>query len=145
MLKDIHRQAAFHNLPMQIPKDFPAKTISTQRFLLALKEAKLDNSLDLLEKFTRELWLRHYGHGLSCNQPQDFLEIGQKLSIKPDILNNLLEQTQEPDIKEKLKITTQEAVDRGAFGAPTYFLNEDMFFGSDRFDIFESCLGKINR
>lgn len=43
-----------------------------------------------------------------------------------------------PETKEQLKNTTDDAVNRGAFGAPTFFIRregkpgEDMLFGSDR-------------
>ena len=42
--------------------------------------------------------------------------------------------------KDALKANTQEAIDRGAFGAPTFFLGEEMFFGNDRFEFIEAAL-----
>ena len=51
--------------------------------------------------------------------------------------DRLLARTADPAVKARLKATTQVAIDRGAFGAPTFFvMGEDgpeMFFGSDRF------------
>lgn len=44
----------------------------------------------------------------------------------------LLSQAQEPDVKAELKANTQHAFERGAFGAPTFFLGEELFFGKDR-------------
>lgn len=38
----------------------------------------------------------------------------------------------EPDIKEALKANTDEAIARGAFGSPTFFVGDDMYFGNDR-------------
>ena len=37
-----------------------------------------------------------------------------------------------PAVKERLKATTEAAVARGAFGAPTMFVGDEMFFGKDR-------------
>ena len=37
-----------------------------------------------------------------------------------------------PDIKEQLKANTDEAIRRGAFGSPTFFVGDDMYFGNDR-------------
>ncbi len=48
----------------------------------------------------------------------------------------------EPAIKEALKATTQEAVDRGAFGAPTFFVGQEMFFGQDRLDWVERAVSQ---
>ena len=43
--------------------------------------------------------------------------------------------------KDKLKLTTNELIDRGGFGSPTMFLNgEDMYFGNDRIVLLESRL-----
>jgi 2-hydroxychromene-2-carboxylate isomerase len=39
-----------------------------------------------------------------------------------------------PGYKEALKGQTQEAVDRGSFGAPTFFVGQEMFVGNDRLD-----------
>ena len=44
----------------------------------------------------------------------------------------LLERTQDPEVKAKLMANTQAAVERGAFGVPTFFVGDEMFFGKDR-------------
>ena len=46
----------------------------------------------------------------------------------------LLERAEEPAIKERLKQTTEEAVARGVFGAPTFFVGDEMFWGQDRLE-----------
>ena len=46
----------------------------------------------------------------------------------------LLEATQQPEIKQTLIDNTQAAVDRGAFGIPTFFVGAEMFFGKDRLE-----------
>ncbi len=44
------------------------------------------------------------------------------------------------EIKDTLKANTQEAADRGAFGAPTFFVGEQLFWGQDRLDFVEEAL-----
>jgi 2-hydroxychromene-2-carboxylate isomerase len=44
----------------------------------------------------------------------------------------LLARAQEPDVKAKLIENTQSAVDRGAFGSPTFFVGNEMFFGKEQ-------------
>jgi 2-hydroxychromene-2-carboxylate isomerase len=44
-------------------------------------------------------------------------------------------------LKERLKANTTEAVTRGAFGAPTFFVGDEIFFGNDRLDFVEEALG----
>ena len=44
------------------------------------------------------------------------------------------------EIKDRLRKNTDEAVERGAFGAPTFFVGDDMFFGNDRLHFVEAAL-----
>ena len=54
----------------------------------------------------------------------------------------LIAMTQEPAVKDRLLANTQRSVERGAFGSPTFFVGEEMFFGKDRLrDVEEEILG----
>ena len=44
----------------------------------------------------------------------------------------LLARTQDPRVKDTLAANTQRAVERGAFGVPTFFVGKEMYFGKDR-------------
>jgi 2-hydroxychromene-2-carboxylate isomerase len=46
----------------------------------------------------------------------------------------------EDEVKTALKQTTAEAVKRGVFGAPTYFVGQEMYFGQDRLDFVKQAL-----
>lgn len=52
----------------------------------------------------------------------------------------LLEGTQAHDIKAKLAKNTEEAVNRGAFGMPTFFVGSEMFFGKERLGQVEAAI-----
>ena len=53
----------------------------------------------------------------------------------------LIAMTQEPAVKDRLLANTQNSVDRGAFGSPTFFVGEEIFFGKDRLrDVEEMIL-----
>lgn len=45
------------------------------------------------------------------------------------------------DNKDKLRANTEEAVARGVFGAPAFFVGDELFFGHDRLDYVERALG----
>jgi 2-hydroxychromene-2-carboxylate isomerase len=54
----------------------------------------------------------------------------------------LIAMTQEPAVKDRLLTNTQRSVERGAFGSPTFFVGDAMFFGKDRLrDVEEDILG----
>jgi 2-hydroxychromene-2-carboxylate isomerase len=46
----------------------------------------------------------------------------------------------DPVVKDTLRQRTQAAVDRGIFGAPTFFVGDDMFWGQDRLDFVRDAL-----
>jgi 2-hydroxychromene-2-carboxylate isomerase len=55
----------------------------------------------------------------------------------------LLARAQEPEVKAKLLENTQAAVERGAFGSPTFFVGDEMFFGKEQLrDVEDMVLGK---
>ena len=54
---------------------------------------------------------------------------------------NLLERTQDPAVKARLVANTEAAVARGAFGVPTFYVGDEMFFGKDRLAQVEDELG----
>ncbi len=45
-----------------------------------------------------------------------------------------------PSVKAELKAATEEAVERGCFGAPTFFIDGELYFGQDRLDFVEAAL-----
>jgi 2-hydroxychromene-2-carboxylate isomerase len=52
----------------------------------------------------------------------------------------LFARAQEPDVKAKLQENTQSAVERGAFGSPTFFVGKEMFFGKEQLREVEEML-----
>jgi len=52
----------------------------------------------------------------------------------------LLSLAQDPAVKAELIANTEAAVARGIFGAPTFFMDDEMYFGQDRLDFIEEAL-----
>lgn len=52
----------------------------------------------------------------------------------------LLESTQDPEVKARLMENTAAAVERGAFGIPTFYVGDEMFFGKERLQQIEEEL-----
>ena len=61
-------------------------------------------------------------------------------------IERLIARAQQDDVKKRLIELTSDAVDRGAFGAPTFFVGEEMFFGKDQLrDVEESIVEQTGR
>lgn len=142
LLKDIQRQARFHNLPMNIPADFPSNTLLTQRFLTVVKS----KAPQYLEKISHSLWKRLYGEGLSVSTADEILACVTSSETSPKMILGWLEMAHSQEAKNALKSTTEEALQRGAFGAPTFYIQKnqhsswEMFFGSDRMHLVKQYL-----
>ena len=77
------------------------------------------------------------------NSPRSYLgpEVATEvLSAAGFDAEELAARMSDPAMKEKLKDNTDGAVARGVFGAPTFFVGEEMYFGQDRLDYVEAAL-----
>ncbi len=54
----------------------------------------------------------------------------------------LLEAAKSAEVESACESCTQEAIDRGVFGAPTWILNGELFWGQDRLDFLERAIAK---
>lgn len=136
-IKDIHRWAEHYDLPLDFPKPFPFRTLKTMR------AAMLFDDKQRLEAFTREgfsLFWEEGGapKGLSeADEDGPVAEIARRIGEDPD---EVLEGVAAPEAKQALTEATSEALERGVFGAPTFFVGGEMFWGNDRLHFVEEAL-----
>ncbi len=59
-------------------------------------------------------------------------------------IDRLIARAQQDDVKKKLIENTTDAVERGSFGSPTFFIGDEIFFGKDQLrDVEESIVEQI--
>jgi len=144
MLKDIERSCQFYGLiPLQTPSKFPVMTLSTQRLLTSVSV----HAPDKLETLSREFWLSYWSRDEDISTVEVMKKCCESVGFSTENAEKLLALSQTPEIKQQLLATTEEAVNRGAFGAPTFFVQKDasdpeqMYFGGDRFPFVFKQLG----
>ena len=72
-----------------------------------------------------------------------FMDLRSSKLIRPGFDGSaLLAGTQDPGVKSKLADNTAAAVERGAFGVPSFLIGEEMFFGKDRLGQVEEELSR---
>ena len=76
---------------------------------------------------------------LNMNDPATAAHALQKAGFDPQ---SLIALANESATKDALKAATQAAVDRGVFGAPTFFVGDQMFWGQDRLEFVKEALQK---
>jgi 2-hydroxychromene-2-carboxylate isomerase len=137
--RDIRRWAEHYGLPMDFPEPFPFRTLKTMRAAMFLKER------GELEAFTREAFALYWEEGgvpkglQEADEDGPVSEAARRIGADPD---EVLAGASAPEAKEALKAATGEAVERGVFGAPAFFVGEEMFWGNDRLHFVEKALGR---
>ena len=133
LLKDLERHAKRYKIPFELNPHFPVNTINLMRGACWIQEH--GNLKAYSDAMFRAVWAEKR----NMENEEEINSILKELSINPaDFLNAIKNQ----EIKDKLRVNTDEAVKRGAFGAPTFFVDNEMFWGQDRLDFVEEALSQ---
>ena len=127
-----------HNITTFKPNPFfPVNTLMLMRGAVA---ARFEG---MFEPYFRAA----YHHMWEEPKKMDDLEIFRNAFISSGIdIDRLIARAQQDDVKKKLLELTNDAVARGAFGSPTFFVGEEMFFGKDQLrDVEESIVEQTSR
>jgi len=110
---------------------FPVNTLIVMRGAIA---AQMSGQLaHYVEAGLKAMW----EDGLKMDDPEVFVATMTAAGLDGAAL---FTRTQEPDVKAKLASNTDAAVARGAFGIPTFYVGDEMFFGKDRLGQVEEAL-----
>ena len=121
---EIKRFIAKHGLTkFRMNPHFPVNTLMLMRGAVA---ARFE---DMFDRYFRAA----YHHMWVEPKKMDDLEIFRNAFIASGIdIDRLIARAQQDDVKKKLIEDTTDAVNRGAFGSPTFFVGREMFFGKDQ-------------
>ena len=130
--KDLLDWATVRNIIINWPKIFPVNSVKAMRgAFFAIDKLSIE---DYAESIFKSYWT--YGKDISSDDI--LLQIIK--TFKWDEQEFLL-YINDPVTKEKLIKNTQELIDRGGFGSPTFFIDEtNMFFGNDRIQLIKEFL-----
>ena len=132
MLMELHRWAQTRGVPFGWPTRFPMFT------LLPLRVAcQLDLSEAAGKQFCARMFRAYWADDQDISTPE---VVGEHLAAAGLPAKELLEGTQDPVVKQRLIANTEEAVARGVFGAPSFFVGDDLFWGQDRFEHLAEAL-----
>jgi 2-hydroxychromene-2-carboxylate isomerase len=111
--------------------NFPINTILLMRgAIVAQAQGLYDAYIDAGMRFMWE-------DGLKMDDPQVYAQAFNEAGLDGAAL---LEGTQDSAVKEQLAKNTDEAVARGVFGVPTFFVGDEMFFGKERLNQVKEAL-----
>lgn len=133
MQADLERFARRYGVPFRHNPHFPINTLTLMRGALGLQLREPQRMRPYVDAMFRAIWVDQK----DMNDPATVGAVLQEAGFDPQ---QLLALAADPEVKEQLKAVTQEAVGRGVFGAPAFFVGGHLFWGQDRLDFVKQEL-----
>jgi 2-hydroxychromene-2-carboxylate isomerase len=131
MTTDLPRFLRRYGVVMNSNPHFPINTLTLMRGAFAAQ------ALRCFDVYTTTVFNATWVAEKDMNDPAVVKQTLDQAGLDAD---GLLAMTRQPEIKSQLIEATEAAVARGVFGAPTLFMEGEMYFGQDRLDFVEEAL-----
>lgn len=126
MWRDMERLCEELKLPFRRPEPFPQNSLQAARLALVGLDAQWGKD------FCRSVFRAEFAQGRRIDEPAVLSELLAELSVDP---NPVLAAARTDAIKAKLRSQTEEAIQLGIFGAPSFItMGGELFWGNDRLE-----------
>lgn len=115
---------------------FPVNTLTLMRGAVAAQQ------LGVFERYTETIFHNLWVEKKKLDEPEQFRAVLDDAGLNRDTLLRL---TQDPHIKDRLAENTRRSVERGSFGAPSFFVGDELYFGKDRLRDVEEAIIAMTR
>ena len=130
--KDLEDWSKSRGLDITMPKVFPVNSVKVMRGSFFFQDA------GKIEDYLEAVFYAYWTKGKDISEDDILKSIVVQLNGSAEEYFDFIKTT---EAKERLISNTQELMDRGGFGSPTFFLNgDDMYFGNDRIQLLEEKL-----
>ncbi|NIF15521.1 2-hydroxychromene-2-carboxylate isomerase [Pantoea sp. Cy-639] len=130
---DLKRHADRYGVPLALPPGFPVNTLLLMRGLIGTQLFAPERFEALLKVLFEGLFV----HARNLSEPAMLDETLAQGGLDAEAFHALAAR---PEVKDALRQATEQAVERGLFGAPTFIVEGQMYFGQDRLDFVEQAL-----
>ena len=134
---DMQRWAEYYHIPMQMNPHFPMNTLTLMRILTGVQLLHLEK----FEQVLKLLFDAMFGTPQNLNEPTVLAEVLKSSGFS---VEDIMSMVQSEVVKQKLITETEQAIQRGIFGAPTFFVGDEMYWGQDRLHFVEQALNKAS-
>ncbi|RON31046.1 2-hydroxychromene-2-carboxylate isomerase [Pseudomonas brassicacearum] len=133
MFQDLDRYAKRYGVPLKFNPHFPINTLMLMRAVTGIQLRHPERFQAFIDCLFHALWVE--GRSLD-----DLATVASVLTQNGFDPNEALALTADEEVKATLKDNTEKAVQRGVFGAPSMFVDNQLFFGQDRLDFILEAL-----
>jgi 2-hydroxychromene-2-carboxylate isomerase len=132
-LHDMRRCARDQRVPFQLPENFPKAALAPSRAFYWL----VDEQPETAKALARAVYHATFGEGRDGTDAHLVAELAVPLGVDREAL---LAAIQSPEVKARLKQETETAIERGVFGSPYIFVDDEPFWGNDRLEQIDRWL-----
>lgn len=133
-MRELERFVARHRLTAyRFNPHFPVNTLAIMRGATAARR------LGCFEAYVAAVFAAMWEDGVKMDNPAEIVRVLTAAGLPAAAL---MEASQAPEVKAELADATAKAAARGAFGAPSFFVGEELFFGKDRLPDVEAEIVK---
>jgi 2-hydroxychromene-2-carboxylate isomerase len=136
-LQELPRWRDYLGIPIQVqPKFFPSNELPAATCVIALRETMGDEpAIKLAHRVLKALWQEEKNPGDTATLASLITDIGLDA-------DQVLQSASDPKWLERRRADSQAALDRGVFGAPSYVIGDEIFWGQDRLEFVQRRLAR---
>lgn len=125
--RDMERSARLFNVPFKLPSKFPIASQSPSRIIYSLESEGPARQ----EEVTLALYRAYMVDDRDISSPEIAADVAASVGMDRQKVLDLIA---DPVMKEKLKVETEAAIQRGVFGSPYIVVDGEPFWGFDRLE-----------
>jgi len=133
MLQDLARFARRYQVELNFNPHFPINTLLLMRATTGVQLRLPERFVEFLDCLFRALWVDKR----NLNDPATITQVLEQGGFDPQ---QILDLSNDEEVKTALKNKTEQALQKGVFGAPSLFVGDELFFGQDRLDFVREAL-----
>lgn len=133
MFADLDRYAKRYGVPLKFNPHFPINTLMLMRAVTGMQLRHPERFAAFIDCLFKAIWVE----GRSLDEPATVAAVLSENAFDPQ---EVLALTADEEVKALLKDNTEKAVRRGVFGAPSMFVDNQLYFGQDRLDFVLEAL-----
>jgi 2-hydroxychromene-2-carboxylate isomerase len=130
---EFNRYARRYGVPFLSNTHFPIITLHLMRVVTGTQMKYPERFEKVLAAVFKAMWVDN----LNLNEPELAIRTLSEAGLSPEEVDALVN---DAEVKAALRATTEEAVSRGVFGAPSTFVDGEMYFGQDKLDFVKEQL-----
>ena len=130
-LQELARWSEFLKVKLNTePKFFPSRSLLPSLAIISAKLLKYENVMDIAYRIMEALWVKE----LDIDDEKNLKSVISKLTPSAE---ELIDFSKQDVVSNEIKKNTEKALKSSVFGAPTYIIDDEVFWGQDRLDFVE--------